>query len=107
RAHLETRTYPNRDELRQYVHCLEILRDAGGETAEELMICRSQAATTVHYWRHDGNKVALAHAVHAYGNICRLTGDKRTAWRMTRLALDLLHGHRGPLSSNQRLVLHQ
>lgn len=43
RSHLETRTYPNRDELRQYVRSLEVLRDAGSETREELVLRKSQA----------------------------------------------------------------
>jgi tetratricopeptide (TPR) repeat protein len=104
---LEGCTYPNSEQLRQYVRALEILRDAGAETSEELWLRKSQAWTAISYYRHIRDIPSLARALHAFANVCRLLGDKATCWRMTRWALLLLEEQRQPLSLNQRLVLHQ
>lgn len=104
---LESHTYPNSDQIRQYIRALEILRDAGAESSEELRLRRSQAWAAVSYYLHIRDDPGLARALHAFANVCRLLGDKATRWRMTRWALLLLEEPRRPLSANQMLVLHQ
>jgi hypothetical protein len=107
RAYLETRTYPNWDEIRAYVRALEILRDTCSDSLEELLLRQSQASAVVCYYWHIRDLPSLARAFQSSTNICRMLGDKRGAKRMTRWAYNLLEEHRSPLSPNSLLVLHQ
>jgi hypothetical protein len=106
RSRLETRTFPNWDEVREYVHALEILRDTRSDSPEELMLRRTQAWAAVWYYLHIKENPSLSRALQAFANLCRMQKDQRTTWKMTRFAHDLLTERRHPLSPKAWLVFH-
>jgi hypothetical protein len=107
RAYLETRTYPNRDEICAYVRALEILRDICSESPGELLLRRSQAWAAVCYYRKIKDFPSLTRALESFANVCQLLGDKRKARKMTRLAYNVLEEQRSSLSPNALLIRHQ
>jgi hypothetical protein len=108
RAYLETRIYPNWDEVRAYVRALEILRDTCSETPEEFALRRAQAWTAVCYYRHIREIPGCARALESFANICRMLGEKRRYDQITRWAYNLLAGRPdGRRSLRESLVFHQ
>ena len=105
RSQIEAKSLPNQDELRQYVRALEILRDAGSETQQELRLRQSQAWAVVRYYLNLGELPGLARSLHCFANASRLLGDQRTNWKMIRYARHVIEESRVPLSTKARLVL--
>jgi hypothetical protein len=106
RINLETKGSLNSEELRRYVHALEVLRDAGAETPDELAELRGYAWAAVRYYESIGDFLGLARAIHHFSNTCRLLGDAGTARQMLRYAFHILNEKRSLPSAKRRVLLH-
>ncbi|MFY9561293.1 MAG: hypothetical protein WAQ52_13755 [Terriglobales bacterium] len=98
----------NLEEARQYVHALEILRDAGVESSHEVKQLREYGWAVVEFYRADGDLLNLAGALQAFANLCRLDEDEVSARRMTRRAWHILNEKYGRSDDpNALMAVHQ
>jgi hypothetical protein len=79
------------DDLYQYFGALEILRDVGVESADEVRKLRQYGWAAVEFYRDRRDLFKLARALQAFANTSRLDDDEVTARRMTRRAWHVLH----------------